>query len=250
MKAELQSRIINGEVMHKRHHPVQNTFTYSVFALLLNVDELEQLDSWLFAVNKSRPLSFSFKDYGDGSHPRQWVMALLAKHNIHHCSGDLWVQTFPRVMGYLFNPVSFWYCCDEHGEVGAIIAEVNNTFGEHHCYLLTPDPQNGQFKDLRHNKQFFVSPFYPVEGEYRFNFNLDFSAPRVSIDYFQQGTLQLNTAIWGEAKPLTRKNITRSLIKQPLLTISVMVKIHWQALRLLFKRVPLVEKPTAKFEEI
>ena len=244
----LQSRIVTGEVMHRRHQPVQNGFVYPVFYLLLNIDELEQLNSPLLGINRLRPLSFSFKDYGDGSHPREWISALLKQHRMEGCEHEIWVQTFPRVAGYQFNPVSFWYCKRSSGEVGAIIAEVNNTFGERHCYLLTPN-SDGNFTQLHRNKAFYVSPFYPVEGEYQFSFNLDMDAPRVVIDYYQQGLLQLNTAIWGQARPINHSNLARALLKQPLLTLGIMFKIHWQALRLWQKRVPLIQKPSEKIEE-
>ncbi len=252
MSAPIRSRIIDGKVMHLRHAPVKNGFTYPVFALLINLDELARLDSWLFASNRFRPLALWFKDHGDGDggHPRQWVERLLAEHQLEGLTGPLWVQTFPRVFGYQFNPVSFWYCCDPQREVVAIIAEVNNTFGERHCYLLTPDPATGRFVEVRRDKQFYVSPFYPVEGEYRFTFNVDFDAPRVVIDYYQRDELQLNTAIWGRAKPLTPGNIARALVRQPLMTIGVIVKIHWQALRLWLRRVPLVAKPVADKHEV
>ena len=247
--ATLTSRIVTGKVVHHRHSPVHNHFTYPVFYLLLNIDELAQLASPLFGINHRRPLAFNYSDYGDGRHPRQWISALLNSHNIEGCAGEIWVQTFPRVMGFLFNPVSFWYCKHSNGEVGAIIAEVNNTFGERHCYLLTPDA-DGRFNHLSRNKVFYVSPFYPVEGNYQFSFNLDPEFPRVVIDYYQHGQLQLNTAIWGETQPLNSRNLAKALFKQPLLTLGIVSKIHWQALRLWLKRVPLIEKPSKRIKEL
>jgi hypothetical protein len=243
------SRVVSGSVMHRRIHPRENRFVYPVFFLLINIDELGSLDSALLGINRWRPLSFHFADHGDGEHPQRWIERELRKHNLTDCNGPIWVQTFPRVFGYAFNPVSFWYCLREDSSVGAIIAEVNNTFGERHCYVLEPNPKTGEFNEISAEKRMYVSPFYPVTGEYHFRFNTDFDAPRVGIDYLNGGQLQLNTAIWGKAKPLTAATLLAALIHQPFLTLGVVLRIHWQALRLLAKRTPFYPKPDSKIEE-
>jgi DUF1365 family protein len=243
------NRIVSGRVMHRRRLPVENHFVYPLFYLLIDMDHLEQRRGWLFGVNRPAIVSFNFKDYGDGRDPRIWVREQLVAAGIDDCNGPLCLQTFPRVFGYLFNPVSFWYCQRSDGSVGAILAEVNNTFGERHCYLLQPQDKNQSFKDLVATKRLFVSPFYPVRGEYRFNFDIEFDAPKVRIDYYDQGELQLNTAIWGEADPLTNTNLLSALLKQPLLTLGVMYRIHWQALRIWLKGIPLVNRKQRSIEE-
>jgi hypothetical protein len=244
------SRVVRGQVMHRRRRPVENRFVYPVFFLLLNTDRLEALDSWLFAVNRRRALAFWFADHGDGRDPRLWVREQLARNGISDCTGAIWVQSFPRVFGFVFNPVSFWYCRRGDGSVGAIVAEVNNTFGERHCYVLTPDRQTGRFRDVRAPKALYVSPFYPVRGEYRFHFNTDFDAPRVRIDYFDDGRLQLNTAVWGRARALSSSSLLAALVRQPLLTLGVIARIHWQALRLWVRGVALFDRPTRTVREI
>lgn len=249
MAGRTLSRVVNGRVMHRRRHPVENRFVYPVFYLLINTEELHSLDSWIFGVNRRRPLSFYFADHGDGSDPRSWVREQLQKSGIEDCPGPIWVQTFPRVFGYVFNPVSFWYCSREDGSVGAILAEVNNTFGERHSYVLTPDPVTGRFEDVDAFKKMYVSPFYPVSGSYRFNFNVDRDKPRVHIDYYDQGRLQLNTAIWGSSRPLTRAALLNALVRQPLLTMGVMARIHWQALRLWIKGIAFHNHPSSSAEE-
>ena len=242
------SRIVTGMVMHRRHQPVDNRFVYPVFFVLLNLNELDRLGSWLFGINRSRPLAFHFKDHGDGRDPRHWIEGVLQQHGIPMPEGPIWLQTFPRVLGYLFNPVSFWYCTANHGSVRAIVAEVNNTFGERHCYVLQPGAEGG-FRNLTSQKRLFVSPFYPESGEYRFSFNHDFLQPTVSIDYFDEGELQLNTAIWGKSRRLTTSAALQALIRQPLLTFGIISKIHWQALRLWLKQVPLFDRTTPSAEE-
>ena len=249
MAGSALSRVVRGRVMHKRHLPVENRFVYPVFFLLLNLDELGSLGSWMFGINRWRPLSLHFIDHADWTDPREWVKERLAQGGVTDCPGPVWLQTFPRVFGYVFNPVSFWYCQREDGSVGAIIAEVNNTFGDRHTYLLTPDQRTGDFTEVRVEKQLYVSPFYPVKGLYRFDFNCDLDAPRVRIDYFNQDCLQLNTAIWGVSRKLTTGNLLSVLMRQPLLTLGVMFHIHWQAFRLWRKRVTFFHRPTTTARE-
>jgi DUF1365 family protein len=243
------SRVVIGRVMHRRHGPVENRFVYPVFYLLIDLDRVEKQGSWLFGINRRRPLAFHYKDYGDGRDPRLWVRERLLESGIHDCNGGLWLQTFPRVFGYLFNPVSFWYCERIDGTVGAIVAEVNNTFGERYCYVLQSG-EDGSFTQIESDKQLFVSPFYPLSGGYKFHFNVDYDAPRVGIDYYDQGQLQLNTAIWGRSRPLCNRTLITALLKQPLLTLGITLRIHWQALRLWLKgvsiRTPSSMEETAK----
>ncbi|MET0066449.1 MAG: DUF1365 domain-containing protein [Candidatus Thiodiazotropha sp.] len=242
MASSLMSRLVIGRVMHRRRQPVHNKFVYPLFFMLLDLDELDQLDSGVFGVNRRRPLAFHFRDYGDGRDPRLWIPDFLRTAGIHDCDGRIRLQSLPRVFGYLFNPVSFWYCERRNGQVGAIIAEVNNTFGERQCYLLRPDAE-GRFNPVTAEKRLYVSPFFPLRGGYIFRFNLDFDAPRVSIDYYDQGAVQLNTAVWGHARPWSNRTLISALLRQPILTLGVTLRIHWQALKLWQKGLRLVDRP-------
>lgn len=242
------SRVVRGQVMHRRQLPFEHRFVYPVFFLLIHSDEFDQLDSWLFGVNRRRPLAIHFADHGDTRDPRLWVREQLVRYGIHDCPGALWLQTFPRLFGYLFNPVSFWYCERADGSIGAVVAEVNNTFGDRCSYVLRlPD---GARSVLRAAKRMHVSPFFPTEGEYRFRFNVDFDAPRVSIDYYRGEACQLNTRIFGQARPLTPRSLLASLWRQPLLTLGVTVRIHYQALRLWLKGGRFHQRPRPSPEEI
>lgn len=244
------SRVISGQVMHRRRQPVENRFVYPVFYMLINIDELETFEgSWLFGINCWRPLAFNFADHGDGQDPRIWVKEQLTRYGIMNCTGSIWVQTFPRVFGYVFNPVSFWFCERADSSIGAIIAEVNNTFGERHCYVLTPDKESGRFNGIWANKKLYVSPFYPQRGGYRFYFNTDFDAPKARIEYYQDGQPQLNTAIWGKSKPISTISLLSAILRQPLLTFGIIVRIHWQALRLWFKGVSLYDRQSSTVKE-
>jgi hypothetical protein len=250
MAGRALSRIISGKVMHKRHLPVVNQFVYPLFSVLLKMDELEKTESWLFGVNRWRPMAFYFSDHGNGDDTQDWILTLLDSNGIHDCTGSIWLQTFPRVFGFVFNPVSFWYCERDDGSVGVIVAEVNNTFGDRHCYVLKPDPVTGSYSDISTDKKMYVSPFYPVEGCYRFYFNIDFDQPRVRIDYFNKGELQLNTTIWGRSKDWSIRSLLMVLLRQPLLTLGVVARIHWQALRLWIKGVSLFNRHATSTEEV
>ena len=243
------SRIVTGKVMHHRRQPVDNRFVYPVFFVVLNLQELDSASSWLFGINRLRPLSMHYKDYGDGRDPVDWLSELLNRNGIPALDGPIWLQTFPRVFGYVFNPVNFWYCTRRDGAIGAIVAEVNNTFGERHCYVLTPDAA-GEFRNVIIDKRFYVSPFFPVKGRYQFTFSNDIRQPRVCVDYYDGGELQLHTAIWGKSRELTKTAVAAALFRQPLVTIGIFTKIHWQALRLWMKRVSPIERQTSSVEEV
>ena len=163
---------------------------------------------------------------------------------ITDAQGEIWLQCYPRVLGYSFKPVSFWYCHRADGSLRAIVAEVNNTFGERHAYLLD-HPHYGQ--ELRARKAFHVSPFCAIDGGYRFEFRRGgadgLQSARVRVDYHDTEGPVLLTGIAGRLEPLTPASRRRALWRYPLLTLGVMARILWNALLLWLKRVPLHTKP-------
>jgi DUF1365 family protein len=204
------------------------------------------------AINRRALVSFHDVDHGDGRGPEQggalaWLLEMLAEQGIDDVDGEVWLHCYPRVLGYVFKPVSFWYVHGRDGRLRAVVAEVNNTFGERHCYLLD-HPQEGCAMTAR--KVFHVSPFCEVSGIYQFRFLRTWHSPAqpdrtvVRIDlHDEQGPL-IQTSISGRLQAATSSNLRRIIWRHPLLTLGVMVRIHWHALQLWRKRVRFFHKPT------
>jgi uncharacterized protein len=244
-----------GTVKHRRFRPAQNAFGYGVFTVSIPMRSRAKNKALLsqhgLGDNQLRMFSFFDKDHGlGGENSLQWIEKILADHHIEHVDGEIWLQTFPRVLAYVFNPVSFWICTRANGQVQAVLAEVNNTFGERHCYLLHEDDgmplKSGQ--TLISKKVFHVSPFCDVSGEYhfRFLFPQDSISKRnvvCRIELHKDGMPLINTSISGLAQPLTRQALYLALLRYPLMSLGVITRIHWQALKLWLKGVPFHTKP-------
>jgi hypothetical protein len=232
-----------GQVSHTRLRPVHRAFTYPTFFLLLPMRSLRESQAPAkppLALNRPGIVSFHDADHGDGrADAVAWLDELLSREGITDADGEAWLHCYPRVLGYTFKPVSFWYCHRANGTLRAVVVEVNNTFGERHCYLLD---QAAWGRELQARKAFYVSPFCRVEGSYRFRFLLTHARDRtvVHIDHDDaQGPL-LRTSVSGELHPVTREALRRALWRYPLLTLGIALRIHWQALLLWIARVPLV----------
>ncbi|MFL9898999.1 DUF1365 domain-containing protein [Paraburkholderia fungorum] len=238
--------LLTGNVMHERLRPKHHRFTYPVFYVRCDLDRLASLDREWFGIDRWRLLSLHQRDHGprDGSDLATWMRAQLSATGIEEADGRIWLQAFPRVFGYAFNPVSFWFCHDRDGHLRALLAEVRNTFGDRHSYLLSATgnvPITADTK-LECRKVLHVSPFCRVEGSYKFRVRETPNSASVSIDYRDADGLLIRTALGGRLKPLTRSTALAALIRQPLLSIGVVARIHWQALRLAVKRAPFYGK--------
>lgn len=238
--------LLTGQVMHERLRPTRNRFVYPVFCVRVNLDRLAGLSRWWFGVNRWRLLSLFVRDYGprDGSDLATWMRAQLAEAGLPN-DGPIWLQTFPRLFGYAFNPVSFWYCHDSAGQLRALLAEVNNTFGERHRYLLAAGDAApiGPGTTLTCRKSFHVSPFCEVEGHYEFRLRESAGTAFTGIDYFDRDGLLLRTSVGGRKQPFSRAQVLSAVLRQPLLTFGVVARIHRQALRLWLRKVPFHTKP-------
>jgi DUF1365 family protein len=250
----MSAEIVLGQVMHRRLRPVENRFAYRVFFLRLPLTRLEGCANALFSIEAPNLFSLRYRDYGarDGSHPLAWIRGLLAAQGLECADGEVWLQTFPRVLGYVFNPVSFWFCEDRAGRTRAILAEVNNTFGERHSYLLAhPDRRSiADGDEFAVPKALHVSPFFSVAGGYRFRFRSGERLRLARIDYGDDKGPMLLTSIAGSAFELSAGRLARTLLTHPLMTIGVIARIHWQAARLWAKRAPFFPKPAPPAGEL
>jgi uncharacterized protein len=239
------AQIGTGEVRHRRLRPAVHAFSYPTYFLLLPLRALRDRPSTALRRNRFGLLSFHDRDHGDGrGDALQWLDELLSLEGVGDAQGEVWLHTYPRVLGYVFKPVSFWYCHRTDGSLAAVVVEVNNTFGERHCYLLDgPALAWGQEQVAR--KVFHVSPFCRVQGRYRFRFLRTADRTVARIDHDDDEGALLNTSVSGRLQPLTTRSVRRAFFGMPLMSLGVIARIHWQALRLWLKRVPFVSKPEA-----
>ncbi len=234
-----------GQVRHTRLKPARNAFAYPTYFLMLPMRTMHRQGSGALAHNRRGMLSFFDRDHGDGrENAVSWIDELLLREGVEDATGEIWLHTYPRVFGYTFKPVSFWYCHTADGQLRAIVVEVNNTFGERHCYLLDA-PRYGQ--ELTANKVFHVSPFCTLEGGYRFRFmrsEYDGVEKTVArIDYDDATGPLLETSVSGTLEPLTPASMRKALWRYPAMTFGLIARIHWQAFKLWRKCVPFVSKP-------
>ena len=240
-----------GAVMHRRAQP-HHRLRYRVFSLLIDLDELPTLDRRLrwFSHNRFNLLSFHDRDHGrrDGTPPRAWVDAALAANGIE-TGGRITLLCFPRLWGYVFNPLSIFFCHAPSGALRAVLYEVRNTFGDKHGYLIEVPPRNdarrapGAAIDQACAKGFYVSPFQPLAGEYRFRLKLPGERLAVQIRYLIDGAEALLATHTGRREALSDAALLRQVIRHPLMTVKVIASIHWEALFLWMKRARFHRRP-------
>jgi uncharacterized protein len=245
----LASALYLGSVRHRRHRPTSHAFRYRVYHVLVDVDELPRLDRTVrgFGYNRAAVTSFHDRDhFGPADLPvRDKLARWLAGHGVALPDGPVRVLTNLRVVGYVFNPVSWWFCHRSDGELAFVVAEVNNTFGDAHCYLLD-DLERGPDGTLRttRDKVFHVSPFLPIDGlTYRFTLVAPGQRAFAHLDVEDEFGAVLDATQDGRRVTLTSASLTRALVSHPLVTVRTMVLIHVQALRLWRRRVPFHRRP-------
>jgi DUF1365 family protein len=198
-------------------------------------------------------LSFRRRDHGprDGTSLRQWAQDLLAPHGIDLQGGKILLLCLPRLLGYTFNPLSIWYCHHRDGSLQAVICEVNNTFGEHHFYLLhaqgqaMPWPARAEL-----DKRFHVSPLIGMQARYRFRLSKPDQRLAVTIEEFQDGSPMLIATQTGSMQALNDRSLLLALLRTPLMTFKVITAIHWQALKIWLRGAPFFRKPEPPEEQV
>ncbi|MET0518621.1 MAG: DUF1365 domain-containing protein [Burkholderiaceae bacterium] len=245
-----QALIGRGPVRHRRLRPRAHRFAYDSYFLMLPMRSLRRAPCAALHRNgeggRWHWLSFFDADHGDGGPDAlAWLEALLAREGIADADGEIWLHCFPRVLGYAFKPVSFWHCLRGDGSTAATVVEVNNTFGQRHCYLLQ-GAGLGRGGVCEARKVFHVSPFCRVAGRYRFRFlhGEQRSIARIDLDD-EAGAALLQTSISGRLQPLTEASARAAFLAQPGFSLLLIARIHWQALRLALKRTPFFGKPAA-----
>lgn len=247
-----------GWVRHRRLRPREHAFAHRTWFLLLPMHRLADAAAEAgLALNRAGAISFHDADHGDGRGPEAggalaWLRDLLARHGIADADGPVWLHTYARVLGYAFKPVSFWYCHRADGSLRAIVAEVNNTFGERHCYLLDA-PAWG--RTLEATKRFHVSPFCRVAGGYRFRFLRTAGAEHgertvVRIEHGDADGPLLLTSVSGSLAPATPRTWLSLLWRYRWHSVAVIARIHWHALHLWLKGVGFHRKPAPPGEWI
>jgi hypothetical protein len=231
-----------GEVMHRRVRPVAHEFRYRVATLCVDLDEIDALSRRLrlFSRNRFNLFGFDDRDHGDGGDLRAWAERQLAAAGIAARGGRIRVLCFPRLLGYVFNPLTLYFCHEPGGALRAVIYEVHNTFGERHAYALPVSGEGVAPHAIvqRAEKGFYVSPFVPMAAEYRFRLRPPGERFALAIREHDAAGDILHATLHGRRVPLSDAALLRACLAYPALTMKVIGAIHWQALRLWLKGVP------------
>lgn len=239
--------IFRGETYHKRFKPVKHAFVYKLFFLGLPIDKLQDICSKtkLLSYNSWSLLSIHDQDYFRNQNGTLFEKAnsTLEHHGIYSID-QVYLYTTPRFLGYVFNPVNF-YCCFKAGVLNSLICEVNNTFRESQLYVLKQKDDSPNI--FRFPKEFYVSPFFGVEGEYEVRFNQQDLSIKIEVDLLNDGELLLATSLQGFGKSLNDSELIKVLFQYPLTVLLTMLRIHFQAFKLYFlKKLRFYYKPKVK----
>lgn len=225
-------RLHAGRVAHVRHTPFTHRFTYAMWMLSLDLDA--PVTSRLFRRNRPGIVSLHDRDHGprDGTPLRPWAEAHLARMGLSAFAHRIRFMAIPRVLGYAFNPIAFYFCHDADGRLGAVIHQVKNTFGDQTAYVLAVQNEAGTIRQAA-SKRMHVSPFFDMQGGYRFAFsNPAGETFRLSIRYGAQETPRMTATMRLAAREFTDAALARLLLAMPLMPMKVFAAIHWEALRL------------------
>ncbi len=241
----MTSSIYNGTVIHKRFKPKTHFFEYSVFSLLIDLSELDKLDRQIkfFSFNKFNLVSFFEKDHGsrDGKPLNEWVKKNLDDYNIYSKDIKIKLLCYPRIFGYVFNPLSVFFIYDSEERLISILYEVKNTFGEQHTYIFKVEDD---VKHFQHNcsKKFHVSPFIEMDCNYFFKILKPGEKISVIINQYQENEKILYASQDGKRVDFNSKELFKSYLKHPLMTFKIISAIHFEAFKLWTKGIKFIKK--------
>ena len=250
----IENGLLNATVVHTRLRPARNHFRYRVYYLCAPLASLINASGlWLMRHNRFGLFSFYNRDHAPANEsPDGWIARLKAQSNLHAADGEVVLLTMPRILGYGFNPVSFWFCLDMAGNLRAVLSEVRNTFGEKHCYWSFHADHRPITADdwLTAQKVFHVSPFLDVTGHYEFRFAYRQENIGVWINYHDAEGLMLTTSLVGKRRRLSSASLLYFFFRTPLVTLKVIGLIHYQAIKLIRKGIAYRRKPAPPLSEI
>jgi DUF1365 family protein len=235
----VRSAIYTGTLVHSRRTPARNTFRYPISFFVLDLDEVPALERRLalFSVNRPNLVTLRDKDHFDGSLPvKEAAVRFCAERGVEVDRVLMLAQL--RLLGYVFNPVTFHWCYGPDGKLACMIAELNNTFGER-----LPELLRGPSLEYEHDKRLHVSPFFGLDQSYSYAFSEPEDEVWCRVHVRENGQVPLSAVLHGRREPLTNASLARALVRYPLMPMQVTALIHWQALRLWWKRVPFHHKP-------
>ena len=238
----MTAAIYRTSIRHVRQDPLRNAFAYRSYNWYVDVDDLPQLPWWL------RPLAgFHAKDHlGDpAASIRENVDRFLAVNGQEPDGGTVTMLANARVLGHIFNPISIFWCHGLDGALRSVIAEVHNTYGERHCYLLHPDDAGR----ARTDKEFFVSPFNEVDGSYRMSLPQPADKLAVAVVLERAGRKPFTATMTGDRRPATARSILAAAAAVPLAPLRVVLQIHWQGIRLWARGLPITNRPDHRAQE-
>ncbi|MDB5392561.1 MAG: hypothetical protein JWM91_67 [Rhodospirillales bacterium] len=244
---ETASALYCGTVAHKRLRPRVHALNYSAFWMLFDLDELPRLSKSLklFGHNSFSLFSFYDRDHGDSSGQplRRQIETHLEQAGIETDGGPIRLLCMPRILGYVFNPISIYFCYRPDGSPKAIFYEVNNTFGQRHSYLIPVEFDRGRTIIQNCPKRLYVSPFNDMDMSYAFKVQPPEASVAVGVDVLDPKGLMLTTSLRGKRRELSDAAIAGTFVRHPLLTLKVIAGIHWEALQLWLKGMKITERP-------